>query len=579
MLPLLLVGVTLVFARQPTCAVLLCNEAQHSTAWIDGALDEMIVMLEAFFGGFSVDGVRIGGCFGQTTILDSLVCLDRFDFPAARCYAKFCDFWRHVELFEKFDDDDDGGAGPGCQAPLQREHEDKHKKQRICRTIQQWAAIGVEKLFDALDAFDDGRYSNATSLACAAEKLLRLVTARLPPLFDDGSSYRHQVFPAALAAFDILGSGNSTNNNTDTNDLVIGTRTVRSFRRAAGASGNHVLIATYIAARVLERSPDEIDTEKAQHGITQLLWPVSGAIAPFDKTSLPPQSLCAQADQTTNLVQFDSTRALPCLGPLDFAAVADEFSRCRSFPSQRIRRYDDLSPAGCCSTIVLMANIEDKGNGTRFEPRHESLGYVAHFDSSCTFEGLTANGTNSTNPLIEVELVARVAANDLCLDVVSVAMPDVAPSNTTNDNTTTNATTLADGEAVRGWRAPREGIPITLAPGDSVCVGGERAGAQCSVESECGGGRTCRIKPGTKQAFCYDRYAWSESEPCIHAGDLTECPYGYCYGAADGHDGGAYPLLYAYRQDNCERQRPGPYEFCTPAVRNWFLHPNLDSVQ
>ena len=115
LLTLALVG--LAFAREPTCAVLFCNQAQTADAWIAGAQDEMIIMLQALFGGFDLAGNRIGGCFDKTSILDALVCIDRDDFPRARCYAKFCDFWRHAELFEKFndddDDDDDHGRGGG----------------------------------------------------------------------------------------------------------------------------------------------------------------------------------------------------------------------------------------------------------------------------------------------------------------------------------------------------------------------------------------------------------------------------------------------------------------------------------
>ena len=505
--------------------------------------------------------------------------------------------------------DDDDDEGPGCRAPFTQPHQDRdHKKLRVCRTLQQWAAIGVEKLYDALDARDGGRFANATSLACAAEKLLRLVTDRLPPSFDDGASYRHQTLGPELAAFDLVGgqtSGGEADNATT--DLLIGTRTVRSFRRAADAPANtnHTLIATYIVARVLERSLSEISTERAQEGVVELLWPVAGAISAFDKTGLPGDSLCAMADQQTNLQAFDATRALPCLGPLDFATVADHFDRCHEFPSSRLRRYDNLQATSCCSTIVLMADITDKGNGTRFEPRRESLGYVAHYRSRCTFEAIFAaenstlgnstapnNSTSAGNstlpnnlvfdPHIETDLVARIAAIDLCLDVLATTSIDtnVTASNSTGNGTTGGNTTVAGfaGGLAVWWRAPREGIPITLAPGESRCVGGERPGEQCSVASECGDGRTCRLKPGTTQAFCYDRFAWSESEPCIYANELTECPYGYCYGAVDGHDGGAYPLLHTYRKNRCDSQNAVIVE-CPPDIMAWFDYPTLDSVQ
>jgi hypothetical protein len=556
--------------------VLFCNESTHSDAWIAGAQDELIVLLQSVFGGFDLQYRRVSGCLDKLAILDSIACIERDQLPRARCYAKFCDFWRHRELFHKGDDDDDDNDG-GCHAPDTAPHAEKHRESRVCHTLQQWSAIGIDKLYSAYDAFDAGNFTNATSLACVAELVLRLVTERLPPTFDDGASYRHRVFPAKLAAFDMLGL------NNDTNDLIVGTRTVRSFRRAPDAAGkNHTLIATYIVARVLQRSIDEADAEQQLGGTTQLLWPLAGVIAPFDRTGLPPKSVCSVNGAASNLGANDSAALLPNISVLhDFAAVSDEFKRCSSFPDHRLRRYDSLLPGGCCSTVVLMTDIDDHANGTRIEPRRESLGYVAHYQSKLVFEDVNAS---SADPLIEKFLIARVAAPDLCNDVASVSMPDVPPS---TGNSSFNSTSFGGRVALAGtvgssthWRAPREGLPITLPPGESRCVGGEKPGAVCSMQSECGKGRTCKVKPGAAApitAYCYDRFGWQEDEPCVFDGELTECPYGYCYGAADGHEGGAYPLLYYYQ--SCYDPLTNDADECDEEMVNWFKYPALDSIQ
>jgi hypothetical protein len=581
--------VRIVVATEPTCAVLFCNESTHSQAWIAGAQDEFIVLLQLVYGGFDVKTQHVPGRFDKLAILDSTACIERDQLPSARCYAKYCDFWRHRELFQKtfYDDDDDNGSGVGgCPAPDAVPHAEKHRDSRVCRTLQQWAAIGLDKLYSAYDAYDAGNYTNATSFACVAELVLRLVVDRLPPSFDDGASYRHVVFPAKLAAFNMLGIGNSS----DTNDLIVGTRTVRSFRRDAGSSNsNHTLIATYIVARVLERSVDEADTERQLGGITELLWPVAGFLASFDKTGLSPKTICSINGVQSNLGSNDSAALLPNLDVHhDVGAVSDDFLRCSSFPGSRTRRYDNLLPSSCCSTIVLMTDIDDRATGKRVEPRRESLGYIAHYRSSLVFENTNAS---SVDPLIEKFLVARVAAPDLCNDVASVSSLDVPPppSNSSTNSSSFNTTSFGDRVSLvsgNHWRPPREGLPITLPPGESRCIGGEKAGTVCSMQSECGKGRTCKAKPGThpSASYCYDRFGWQESEPCVFEGELTECPYGYCYGAADGHDGGVYPLLYQYGQcfdpnnDSLE-ENTDDLDECSEEVLKWYEHPALDSIQ
>lgn len=569
---LLLLLFSVAFARRPTCAVLFCTEEEHSNAWIAGAEDEFVVLQQTLFGGFLPSGARTSPCLDCSPQLDALVCLKPDALPPANCYARFCDFWRHIELYDQHT--------VGCiepknvtnttNTPTSRDRNVhryiRPKHEQVCRTLRAWSALGIEKLNLALGAFDSGNFADATSFACVAEQLLELVNSRLHSPFIDSyksgdARYQHQALPASLVNFAL--------DEPEVPSVTIETRTLRSYRR--WDTTNYTLIATFVLVGTTSMSEEERNIEKEVNGQIQLLWPVSGVVLPFDKSSLPEQNICSVDTVESELA--DSVAPLAELGSSDFGVAVDQYRTCRQFPGQTefsaVRHYDELSPTSSCGMIVVSANLMPASDLS-------SLAYVAHGFSSATFEELPAD------PKIETKLVVRVASANQCTDTLGTAMP----ANPTPPSPPANVTAIASlfgAPTLRRWREPRPGVPMTLAPGESVCIGGDLAGVECSVESECGTGRTCRTMPGTQgRAYCFDRtrFVWFEQEPCALADGETECPYGYCYGAVDGHEGGAYPLLHVWREAHCDASDGSAGDECNvDEVRQWYLYPTRDSVQ
>jgi len=579
---IVVVGIGVVDARRPTCAALLCSEADHAAAWLGGAQDEYLVLHQTLFGAEGPRGAVIGPLGDQAAVLDSTLCLERDSLPRPKCYARFCDFWRHTE----FTDSRRGHSDDGCAAALRpaaaadntthHHHNDdddddsERSDHRVCHTLRRWAAIGIDKLGKAHDSDQAGDAVSTTTYACAAEQMLGMVNDRFRSPFVDSLragkvSFRHQTYAGTNVAFSLEGDPNVT-------DLTFTTRTTRSFRRwhsdnDADDTVSHTLVGTFLSVGAATLSADEQQLEATTHGTVQLLWPVAGIIEPFDNSALPPQSVCSVGQIDSNLATTFST-TLPQLGRRDFAAAA-EFEACDRFPSNHPapRHYNDLLPSGFGSMVVVVADVDPSTDG-------RAVAYVAHVGSVTAFEA------SPGDPGIGASLVARVAASDTCTDTLGAAtLVEIVNVNTTTTNSTSNSTTASFGGG-SVIRQPRAGVPMTLAPGESVCVGGENQGRTCSVESECGAGRTCRVKPGTGAAYCHDRFAWNEDEPCALVGEANECPYGYCYGAVDGHEGGAYPLLFVWRDSHCDSPTEAIIEDCAlEEVRNWQAYPTPDSVQ
>lgn len=554
-------------AREPTCATLICDPETRAQRWLAAAQDEMVVLLQTLFGGFGVgsEAPLVNGCAQSEVLLAAPLCVEpEIDFPDA-CHTKNCSFAAHPELFH--------GGRVKCTkhcAPVKpwAAKADKH----VCRPVRAWASLGLEKLYRAYDLLDAGEVANATSHACVAEQLLRRVNEHLDsPFASEHVSYRHIVSEARVGAYD-LASGDG-----DANDLLVGTRTVQSFRRERPDGEAHHLIATYVLARIVERSIDEAEADAAAGGTTQLLWPVSGSVAAFDRTSLPGDNECVRERAPTTIEPaFDPARALQTLGPHDFAVVADAFVRGDAFPlGGDVRLSTDLRVGGECCTVVLFADIDTPPSPHRCEPERASLGYVAHRKSPFTFEA-----DEERDEQIEQSLVARVAASDMCADFEPAAIaPDGAAVDAGGDEEPAVASVGLFGAAVpAAYRSPRDGVPLTLPPGESRCVGGARAGELCELPSECGAGERCRTT--RDGAYCVDSASGRPrlEAPCTLADAREECPDGYCYGAADGHAGGAYPLLYVYRTQGCAGARPGAV--CSEqAVQRWFEHPQADSIK
>jgi hypothetical protein len=74
-------------------------------------------------------------------------------------------------------------------------------------------------------------------------------------------------------------------------------------------------------------------------------------------------------------------------------------------------------------------------------------------------------------------------------------------------------------------------------------------------------------------AFCHDGEQWDEERPCAFADEDDECPFGECYGAVNGREGGAFPFYYFYTENNCSSTPDS--EVCSePHVAGWSQFPN-----
>jgi len=131
-----------------------------------------------------------------------------------------------------------------------------------------------------------------------------------------------------------------------------------------------------------------------------------------------------------------------------------------------------------------------------------------------------------------------------------------------------------ESEVAGQLQRPRPGIPLTLEPGASICVGGTNAGAACTMISECGAGHACRRKPFAPHdtAYCYDGAVWDERQLCAFADGDEECPFGECVGAVNDLDGGAYPFLWFFKQNDCAGVTS---DVCADdRVQHWQQHAN-----
>jgi hypothetical protein len=164
-------------------------------------------------------------------------------------------------------------------------------------------------------------------------------------------------------------------------------------------------------------------------------------------------------------------------------------------------------------------------------------------------------------------VIARTATGDSCNDVIgTITVVEGAV-----------ASSRAVFAAVSSFVLPNTDvtIPLTLAPGESRCVGGEKPGAVCTMESECGAGWACRRKPFVHNfAYCYDGTSWDETRACAFADADDECPFGQCVGDVNGLDGGAYPFLYFYKENDCEHNAKASPVCADPHVAEWQSYPN-----
>jgi hypothetical protein len=507
-------------ARVPTTELLFaCNDSSRSLAWIDGAQDEAIILTMTLFGGFTCAGKLKDGCYEAAgSNLDLNLCIstgDRDSCPYGGC--NLTSIGVLVNATTTCCDDapqpTDDGPPPtlvnGC----------------VYRSLREWAAVGYELLERAELAYSAGNTSNATSWACGAELILHSVNVALgSPFFGDGADYLHEIEPqreTTFAAYSFVSRGR------------------RSYRRCPGTCGNHTLIATVVT----------VDVATSTHptdGTYQLLWPIAGTLPPFDKSHLPPFSQCALITAQTNLPSPTSAWRLNQLGADDYARVAQGFVRCDGLPRNgHVRGTYNLRPNQCCNALTL---IDDLEASARLSPSNNdstpfSFAYVVHVNSPYTYEA----GPAPINA--QAAFVVRRATNDRqCVDATG---------------TVTAVAALAHADRAK---------PLTLAPGESRCVGGDDAGKPCDAPNACGAGLACRVRPGANGAFCFDGVGWNSAMPCQVRG--AQCAYGECYGAVSGDAGGQFPYLHVWQSNSCDDPVAATQLCADPRVREWHLQTN-----
>lgn len=515
---LLLLSFACTRATKPSFLALSCNKADAALMWLNGAQDAALVIVQALFGGVTCDGGLAEACYENAELLDEISCL----IARETSCPDGCHLDRHIVLDDeccKYDDEQafEGGAGS------------------VCRSNRKWISIMFDKLYTAYDEYDkatDDSYALAIELACAAEEIgssiipvLNTVFATYPQFI-----YRHIVSGQKRVSYYDWSSTVST--------LV---RTVQSFRRDCNADvcTNHTLIATYSLFRT------DVDVATMKVGTHQLLWPIGGTISAFDKTGLPANARCSLigAPPSRDPPTTESSR-MPTLGRLDYARVVQSFSRCSGFPvSGCVQGYHDLAIERCCNTLTLIKDIT-KAAHLIGKPvsRVYSFVYVAHINSAITYESDPARDLRVDN-----DLMVRTATVDQCADAeVTLTVP-------------AGVVVSASPYTV-----------LTLAPGESRCVGGSDSGKICTARNQCGAGLACKARPGAKKSFCFDGTWWNEAMPCTLN---SQCPYGECYGAVSGDAGGEYPFLHIAKENSCDDPERATAICNDPKVKNWFNNP------
>lgn len=497
----------------PLPALLACTPADRADAWVTGAQDNVLLTLQTLFGGFNCTGHLVDACFEKAELMDAVTCVS----TVADCDD--CDLEAQLAITDEC-----------CE-----ETEPTVDGDSICRTNRQWIAIAFDKMgvarrtldtcinnLECVDECHAAACENATQFACAASAILEAVLVSLDSEFlAVAATYRHILSPRRTVVF-------------DGTDVVVSTQTIQSFRDCTTpVCRNHALVATYTVYSA--------HTAGLPPGTHQLLWPIGGRVGNFDRTGLPVGHCSLAEAETTHVPADDPALRLSTLGHLDFARVIPSFQLCGGFPCAGcVRTFNDLSPARCCNTLPIMPNI-----GAAAQPVDDgfvatSTSYVAHYRSAVTYESQPTRDVR-----VDLKLLVRVAAADMCVDYdVLATTPASALFNTTNRI-------------------------ATLAPGESKCIGGSASGQLCTERNACGTGMACTARPGGG-TYCFDGSWWNAAMPCSGA----QCPFGECYGAVSGDEGGAYPYLHVWNENHCDNPLLATSICQDERVREWYNTPN-----
>lgn len=582
-------------ATAPKCAVLLNGDNdtcvhRQAIVWVQAAEEEATRFFHTVNGG-----VLEGDCTSSrqpqrvealNASLDSLLCIDRFDVPKAKCHMKRCNFGAHPELGNSDCDDNDEDRPVSSRSNKHNNDDDDDAastaakggknsdgKNAACRTIESWSKIATSKLGSALDYLEQGNDTDAISYACVSDFLFMHIDKWLVDTTPNPNTALPFISDSArrIHRYRSLNSASRTGVLPDLN-LTVVIRAIQSVReckrkqtpRGVSLPSNATLLVpgddlntndTVFQSAVSSVVVLATAAPNVNLSITptiQLASAITGTVPSFSGTleQTDPTNRCVRINAATNLQPFDTSRRLPGINSGDWAVVRY---------NHRQRTYRSLSPNSACPAPVLLN--DPKNNKNTWSATQILMQY-----------GPAPQQPSAFSTAIEASIFGRSATDEQCTDSMVPFFIDTFPGNNT---VTPNLTALGTLLFSTKFLQPPAGIPLTLAPGESRCVGGSYTGRLCTMETECGTGLSCRRKPLMPRefAYCYDGQTWDEDKPCVYADADDECPNGYCFGAVSGHDGSAYPMLDWFNANECGRNTDDPV--CQqPSVKNWFQHPS-----
>lgn len=584
---IILLVFTLVGARAPGCAVLFLGngsscDGRLATLWVEAAQDEAVRFYHTENGGFLQPACT--GARGTQQVppypvpQEAILCVDKWDIPKEKCATKRCNFTAHHELFHSdCDDERDHSVPKHGRSDDDDDDDDNDKKEAACRSIRSWARIGSAKIQVALDELEQQHFDNATSAACAADFIFSHINKWL--LESQANAEEKLVFINERARrvqhYVHINSALARATFADA-DLEFGLRIIQSVREC-GSPRHEVGESDGGARRVFSQTallPGQAllandsafgfglgsvliystfnGTGQTVPTITQLDFAPTGTLTGFASRFGPfnPTAYCVTSDADTNLAPFDLARRFPPTSPSDTAAVRD---------NGEPRYTNSFLPTGGCPVVVLLQDLHtNKSAGSVMQMQLRTYPTPVQPDAFAK----------------EVEagiVLGQISPTD-CTDSTGVYTQFFLNS-TSGGNSTGNGTLRFAGT---DFRSPPVGVPLTLAPGESRCVGGDNAGKPCSAKSECGAGYACRRKPLSPHnvAYCYDGAWWDERRPCAFADVDDQCPFGECFGEANDVAGGAYPLLYFYQQNQCNLAGAASAVCAEAHVASWHQYPN-----
>ena len=483
---------------------------------------------------------------------DSL-CIYANNLPAEKCHNKKCNFASHPELFTNDECAEYTETGAAC------------------RTVQSWLRIANEKLVSAITFYNNCRYSESLSASCVADYLFLQVAMHLTDISAPSSLYRfidsvarkkqHYDHTNSAGRVLIFLETEGGNGRADIEWLNV------QSQRICGKDRTKALVTSLLFYTKFQTASNGVEFERD----LQVVYAGTGVAPDFRATfaDFDPLNDCALHNEPSSFSPiYQPSWRLAQLTTNDFASVDYD---------TEARGYIDLSLGSVCP-IVVLGDADTK-------KRNTAVTQINLYEPAAV---------QDTGQLDEQVLLATIfvdGALDVCKQTTTIFHMDIpgsvcdaggggysAATTVTEQNEGAFVSLAGDLKAtidVKNLLIAETGIPLTLAPGDSQCVGGERHGARCTMPSECDKGWACRRKPFAPRsvAFCHDGEQWDEERPCAFADEDDECPFGECYGAVNGREGGAFPFYYFYTENNCSSTPDS--EVCSePHVAGWSQFPN-----